>query len=155
MTRDDAAQRDQSEALALQQANREWQLAHQEKAVDLSKEGLRTLVLLNGAAAIALLAFIGQIIKDAPALVATLACALVVFVAGALLGGLATVAAYITQYLIAESATIKSYKRPSEVLHKIALALVAAGYLTFIVGAFIAASAIKAPPPAPPYSGPG
>lgn len=116
----------------------EWMLAHQEKAVDLSKEALRTVVLLNGAAAIALLAFIGQIIKEAPSLLATLSYAIQWFVGGAVMGGLATVVAYSSQRLIAESQNWLL----KEIVFWLAVAFVVLAYVGFIGGASIASTAV-------------
>jgi len=121
----------------------DWQLKHQEKAVDLSKEALRTIVLLNGAAVIALFALIGQIIKDAPGLVLGVLWAVQVFVLGAVLGGLATFVGYVTQYLIAESATKGHLVFWSKLVHWIAILSVVAAYVAFIVAAFAAAGAVR------------
>lgn len=136
---DDRRTIEDEEKLASIAAAENWRLEHQGKAVDLSKEGLRTLILLNGAAAIAIMALIGQIVEKMPSAIMQLSHSIMYFVSGALVGGLSTIGAYVTQYFIGESQENPAMKRASKWAHIITLLLVALGYVAFIGGAFTAA----------------
>lgn len=68
--------------------------------IQFGKEALRAAMLINGGAAVALLAFVGGIWPKEPKaeIVNCLAWALILFSAGLLLGAAACSTAYITQY---------------------------------------------------------
>ena len=67
--------------------------------IEFSKMTIQTALLLNGGAAIAVLAFIGQIAEKQPERIATLAGSVLPFGLGAFLAGLTAGSTYLTQWL--------------------------------------------------------
>ncbi|MBT2118119.1 hypothetical protein KK141_15870 [Dyella sp. LX-66] len=117
--------------------------------LQISLEGLRFSVLVNGSAAVALLAFLG---KDNRAQIAlnSVQWSIGFFIAGIALGGIAYVTAYITQLrLYGESALGESqsgFWRHNTFIYT-TIGLVLASVLAFAIGAFVGATALQPLPP--------
>ena len=123
-------------------------------AVTLGQVALRTVILINGAAAVAVLAFLGQIwdpAEGARELIPPMLAALSWFVSAVIAGGIATGLAYITQllYTIAfqrerdEKSNVTAFRRWGVGCHGITTALVAFGYLAFLLGTLKTVSAFQ------------
>jgi hypothetical protein len=67
-------------------------------AIDASTFAVKTLVLINGGAAVALLAFIGALVRDDKASVSVIAATLVWFAVGVATGAGSAMVAYCTHY---------------------------------------------------------
>jgi hypothetical protein len=105
--------------------------------ITISVEMLKALVLLNGGAVVALLAYVGQA-PNRPQLAAHVRCPLAFFVAGLVSAGLAFGTSYLTQFaLYNESVLPQRYRGPK---HQVFLWItVTAGVLSlgsFSIGAF-------------------
>lgn len=128
-------------------------LTHQ--AAELGAVALKSIILLNGAAAIALLAFLGQVwagTGGASDIAAKISPAIKAFVTGAFAGGLGTVFAYISAYFNLESVTIKAETgrgnnnwayRVSVAAHAAAFLIVVYAYYRFGEGMSIASEALS------------
>lgn len=92
---------------------------------------LKSAILINGGAAVAILAFIGKIYTPSSPIVKNLACPLMMFVYGVLVSAMATGAAYITQSCYAYlHNTAGNIGRVASVI------LVFAAYILFGLGAY-------------------
>jgi hypothetical protein len=117
--------------------------------ISISMEGLKTLLLINGGAIVALLAYLGQS-PQGPRIAPHVWLPLGSFVAGVGFSALAFVGSYATQFaLYNESVFATTYKGPRHMTFLWAtVGLVAAGFISFAVGAFssVAVLASQAPP---------
>ena len=78
----------------------EWQLEGFRSVIQVGQSALKTCILVNGGAAVALLAFVGHLVEQAkPQIpVRSLALAMAVFVGGVFAGGLASAFTYLSQW---------------------------------------------------------
>ena len=110
--------------------------------ISISMEGLKLLALLNGGAAVALLAYLGNVVGKG-AHVIDMRLPMVCYVAGLMLCSLAYCASYVTQLRLYN----ESVGRPSGVPHTrllySAMVLVALSLAAFVVGSVIAAYRFK------------
>jgi hypothetical protein len=119
-----------------------WQADRTElfKSVILTgQNALKSAILINGGAAVALLAFIGHVWKlDGSLLLKSLAGALVCFVIGVLLDAMSAGLTYVTQWFYASAVDLpgKSFKA-AVTFHVLAVLLVLASYGTFTYGTFL------------------
>jgi hypothetical protein len=125
--------------------------------MEMAKVALTTAILVNGGAAVALLAFIANVSAkpNGSINIATVAGALMWFVFGVLLAALATGAGYLTQAMFAnaqyaprEHETSDHKKSPSPARWATtakwgSVTLVAIAYLLFVIGACSAYTAFK------------
>jgi hypothetical protein len=105
--------------------------------ISISVEGLKSILLLNGGAIIAILAYLGEA-SSGQQLAARLKCSLVWFVVGLITISLAFVTSYLTQLaLFNESVNSNTYKGPK---HQLVLwttvALGITSLVSFSCGAF-------------------
>jgi len=108
--------------------------------ISLGQSALKSCTIINGGAAVALLAFIGNIVlkRNTTALTGGIADALFAFGVGLLLASLATGSTYLAQYLY------ESKKRPvAKTFHAITILLVVLSYASFLTGSWIAYDSIK------------
>lgn len=136
-----------TEAQKLQhQSNLEWYKAQRQSQLEMFKStmesahsALRASLIVNGGAAVALLAFVGNVwAKAQTASVAhALAAAIAWFSAGVLLGGLASFATYFTQFFY-----YHEFKRSGITVHIAAVGLVAFSYVAFGLGVVRAYGAV-------------
>jgi hypothetical protein len=110
--------------------------------VPIAQQALKMVMLLNGGAAVALLAFLGSVTsrgKPAPHL--DMRWPMGIFLAGVFLAGLAHVGAYMTQLaLYNESlpgASVPSWRRHAPLLY-VTIGIVVASLLAFMWGGFTA-----------------
>jgi hypothetical protein len=118
--------------LARYKAERDIDIEMLKSVLEAAKTALNSSILINGGAAAALLALIGNVYaktNTATPIALPLVESLVTFTAGVLLGGLATAGMYLTQYCYA-----KKHQRAGVTFHIIALGLVLGSYGTFIGG---------------------
>jgi len=119
--------------LAEYKAGRDLGIAMFNAVIGFAQAALKTSLLVNGAAAIALLTFIGNIWTkvQAPAVAQSLSAALVLFCLGALAAALSTATTYLTQYC---------YQRPRQktamTFHMATLVLITVSYAFFGFGIF-------------------
>jgi predicted cobalt transporter CbtA len=135
----------------------EFRRSVNEAAIKTGELALRTAILINGGAAIALLGFVGSLPKEHKA---AFASTLIWFAAGVALGALGIGLAYFTNYLTAGVATsmIRSWDHPyiqespksrlyriaKMVVHVAAVTVALASLVTFIVGMIEVRDAIAA-----------
>ena len=119
--------------LAQYKAERDQAIAMFNAVIGFSQAALKTSLLVNGAAAIALLTFIGNIwSKVQTAEVAlSLSTALALFCIGALAAAVSTVTTYITQGCYS-----RMYRKTGIVFHAGTLLLISASYVLFGFGIF-------------------
>ena len=105
--------------------------------ISISIEGLKTLLLINGGAVVALLAYLGQS-PQGPRLAPHVWLPLGSFVVGVGFSTLAFAGSYATQFaLYNESVFASIYKGPRHMTFLwVTAGLVAAGFLCFAIGAF-------------------
>lgn len=107
------------------------------KGVLLFAQGaIRTLLVANGAAAIAMLTFLGSLLKEQPALVATIAPALAWFAIGVFFAALVAAGSYVTQYVYDQSTGRVS--KWGVAAHVGSLAMAAASLIAFVIGMIVA-----------------
>jgi hypothetical protein len=114
-------------------ATSEW---HWEQGVKFAVEGIKTTLLINGAAAIALMTF-----ADKHTVTNGMKWALILFALGAMVSAVAFIAAYATQleYGNAEVPGVdrNAKWRKAQNYNKFAVALVFISVLLFVVGSFV------------------
>ena len=104
---------------------------------------LRTAILINGAAAVALLAFLGSAWSPtgtAAQKLANFPVAMLVFVVGVLAAAIATGSNYVAAYSAA-----RAFRRTFYLINSISIALVIVSYIAFIIGGTLAYSSFAAP----------
>jgi len=117
--------------------------------IQIALEALKFPVLVNGGAAIALLAFLAKDNRAALAL-ESVKVSMALFIGGVFLGGFAYLTAYLTQLrLYGESALDIPQVGPMRhnVFLNLTLALMVASLIAFAVGAWTAATAMQPLPP--------
>lgn len=132
--------------LAHFKAEHESSLAHFRAIIDTKIEefksvitagqsALRSAILINGGAAIALLSFIGHIwnTKPSPPVAKGLACSLLIFVLGVLAGSISTGLTYLSQ----ASFGYEKY-RIGIILNIFAIMIIILSYVCFIIGGYSA-----------------
>jgi Mn2+/Fe2+ NRAMP family transporter len=105
-------------------------------------EGIKTLLLLNGGAALALLAFLGNRDKEASHasdIASAAGNALLVFGLGALVSGLAFFCAYLTQLMYGN----RTHSHAT-LWHNLTYLVIAVAVALFVCGIFFARSAVLA-----------
>ena len=104
------------------------------KAVILSGQAaLKSAILINGGAAVALLAFIGSVFKSSPnsVVITKLSCAMVYFVIGVLSGAVASGTAYISQFFYAYGKKCRCW---GHIINGFTWFLVIVSYISFLLG---------------------
>jgi hypothetical protein len=111
--------------------------------LDTGKTALTTSILVNGGAAVSLLAFIANVVGKANEAinVAAVAGALMWFVAGVLLAALATGTTYLSQSLYAAN-VLRTNESSSTFFRWATFVLVATAYVFFVFGALCAYKAL-------------
>jgi hypothetical protein len=101
---------------------------------------LKSVILINGGASVALLAFIGNILARgvSTSLASAYSLPLAHYVFGVLAGALATGSSYITQY-----SYVHFDRKIGVFWHWVSVALVLVAYLLFGLGSFLCYEAIK------------
>jgi hypothetical protein len=119
--------------LAEYKASRDHAIAMFNSVIGFAQAALKTSLLINGAAAIALLTFIGNIWTktQTPEVAYSLSSALVLFCVGALGAAVSTVTTYVTQYCYE-----RPYQRTAITFHIVTLILVTSSYVLFGFGVF-------------------
>lgn len=117
--------------------------------IQIAMEALKFPVLVNGGAVIALLAFLGKDNRTAMSL-GSVNISMCLFIGGVFLGGLAYLAAYLTQLrLYGESALDVPQSGPlrHNVFLSLTFVLMLSSIIAFAFGAWIGASAMQPLPP--------
>jgi hypothetical protein len=109
--------------------------------VTISVEGLKTLVLLNGGAIVALLAYLGQA-QSRQVLAAQIRCPIAWFVAGLIAGTIAFFGAYLTQLSLYNESVLGAKQRHHWALW-LSFALCVISIAAFALGAFAALAAFS------------
>ena len=104
------------------------------------EQALKSVILINGGASVALLAFIGNLIAKGGGSATTqlLSLALAFFVYGVLLGSVAVGASYVTQYSYIHFTALTS-----RIWHAVSVLLVLTSYFFFGVGSYLCYTAIR------------
>lgn len=105
------------------------------KVVNMAGQAaIKSAILINGGAAVALLAFTGHVFTTSQdsEVTAKLACAMAFFVGGILFGAVASGVVYLGLFVY------KYYKRAGHVLNGISWLLVISCYILFVIGAVLA-----------------
>lgn len=113
--------------------------------ISISVEGLKSIMLLNGGAIVALLAYLGQA-SSGPRLAARVRCSIACFVIGLIAVSLAFVTSYMTQLtLYNQSINLQNYKGPRHERYLWATVILAIlSVISFAFGAFWAVNALSA-----------
>lgn len=82
-------------------ANHDFDLENFRSVINMGQNAIRALMLLNGGASVAMLAFIADLAKGHPALVPDYALCMAIFVFGALLATIISGMTYLSQWLYA------------------------------------------------------
>jgi hypothetical protein len=124
----------------------EARTARQEAAIKLSSEALKGLILINGAAGIALMAFISQSWGKAGGFIPLLAEPLRWFGGGAFAGALAAGVGYSAQLLYVDFTPESrlAYKLCAWAVHTASVLVAVAGFYCFFHGAMLTADLIGA-----------
>jgi hypothetical protein len=103
---------------------------------------LKSAILINGGAAVAVLSFLSGIIKENPhnSIIGMLASSMACFVLGVLFSAVSAGLAYLTQYFYAYHNDVIGKK-----YHRITAIVIIASYLAFLFGSFFSYIAIKYP----------
>jgi len=125
----------------------EWHIVETFKGlINLSIEALKALLLINGGAAVAILAYLGNLAsRTSVANLPNMRNALLCFSVGVFFAALAFIAAYFTQLRLYYEERARHIRQPFQVLHPIgvgiATPLILASAAAFGTGCWIAASA--------------
>ncbi len=119
-------------------------LSDAELVTEAGREALRSIIIVNGGAVIALLAFMGKLFSESDKIASNLASclpiALFFFTCGVLFGSLG----FGSRYLSIDQFS-KDNRKIGEFWKKISITLSLAAYFSFIAGSFIAAIAFMPP----------
>jgi hypothetical protein len=125
-------------------------IASHHSTIEFARDALKGIVIINGAAAAAMLALISQVASKCTLIIPTLAPVLGCFAAGVLAGGFATALSYMAQvffsHSIREGMAGLKHEAPTRWGngHQIAALVVAlVGYGAFALGAWNAANALQ------------
>lgn len=100
-----------------------------------AREAIKSATLVNGGAAVALLAFLGRGAKDDKAL--GMACAMMIFAVGVFLAAVAAGGMYCTQWCYAREKWEKSRRETvGDRWRHVTIFFVAGSYISFLVGAW-------------------
>jgi hypothetical protein len=117
-------------------------------AVTFAGAAIKGLLIINGGAAVAIIAFLGHLSDNpaaGPAKIAALAPALIAFGWGALLGAMVAALAYLSQLFFSQHVATEA--RCSLILGEVfrwtAVAVAAAGYVVFAIGLYTAVAAFQ------------
>src|SRR3954451_22982698 len=129
-----------------------WQRYNIDNAIKYSIEAIKAVFIMNGAAAIALLAFLGSYAsKDDPIFqvsIEGMKDALICFGFGALLGGLTFFLAYIAQIFFAATNSGEMRTWPAELFRWSAAICFIFATIAFGAGVYVAANALSDAPTA-------
>jgi hypothetical protein len=126
----------------------EWHIVETFKGlITLSIEALKALLLINGGAAVAILAYLGSLAsRGSTAHLPNMKGALLCFAIGVLATALAFIVAYFTQFCLYYEERARHMRQPFSARHPvgigIAALLVLASASAFATGCWIAASAV-------------
>jgi len=118
------------------------QLEGFKSVITAGQNAIRSSFLLNGGAAVAILAFIGHLTEVAPTRVALFADVLVPFVGGVLAITVTSGVTYLSQWLFASSS--QRAQQVGFVLNVVAILLGLSSYGAFIWGMYVAQQAFRA-----------
>ena len=108
--------------------------------VTLAQGAMRAAMLINGASAAAVLAFVGQAWPDklGPGALASAKCAIVVFTLGLVVAAISTLLAYFTQlnyYRASEKGSNEKVERnTAEVFRNVTIGFIIMSFVFFIIG---------------------
>lgn len=112
--------------------------------IQIGNTALKFVLVANGGAVIALLAFLGKV-HGTNTPIPGISCSLVAFLIGVFLGGLACVTAYLTQLALynepAEKSDLKLFRR-HEVWLWVTIFLVFIGIISFGIGSWVGLKAL-------------
>jgi hypothetical protein len=135
----------------MSEPNSDWQRYNIDQAIRYSIEAVKSVLLMNGAAAIALLAFMGANAgKEDPLLEVSIELfklALMCFGGGASLCALTFLFAYIAQLFFAGINSSETHVWPANLFRLLAIISLVAAIVMFGVGVYLAAEALSIPPP--------
>jgi hypothetical protein len=119
--------------------------------IESGLNAIKTSIILNGGAAIAILAFIGDLIKESPnsnIIISSTGKALLVFMFGAGLSGLAMGSRYLSQFFYSD-ALEKSYEGKKDysqtlgqIINILSIALTTLSFLAFFYGGSLSSAAL-------------
>ena len=119
----------------------ECQAAQLRGLIDFARDVLKSVTLMNGGAAIALLAFVGSVLsnpeKNLSLDTALISWALGVFALGVFISGVGIFTGYFTQYNYYQVSIGKSPEYKPNCLHIVTLFLVGASLLSFFAGVIL------------------
>ena len=135
----------------MSEPNSDWQRYNIDQAIKYSIEAVKSVLLMNGAAAIALLAFMGANAgKEDPLVEVSIEIfklALMCFGGGASLCALTFLFAYIAQLFFAGINSSETHVWPANLFRLLALICFVSAIVMFGVGVYVAAEALSIPPP--------
>lgn len=112
-------------------------------AVDMSAATIKGLLLINGAAAVAVLGFAGNLIESGLVSPQAVAIPVIYFAWGVALAVLTFAAAYATQYCLAASINHSSgWNKANIFFHVVAVCTAAASLTIFLAGSYSVKSAL-------------
>lgn len=110
--------------------------------VTLGQGAIKAAMLINGASAAAILAFVGQVWSErfVSSALTSAKCAVFLFALGVIVGAFSTVFAYFAQLFYyratGEGFNEKAERTKAEVVRHVALALVVLSFVCFVIGIF-------------------
>ena len=135
----------------MSEPNSNWQRYNIDQAIKYSIEAVKSVLLMNGAAAIALLAFMGANAgKEDPLVEVSIELfklALMCFGGGASLCALTFLFAYIAQLFFAGINSSETHVWPANLFRLLAMICLVSAIVMFGVGVYVAAEALSIPPP--------
>lgn len=109
------------------------------------QNAIRSIILINGGASVAMLAFLGHLVRIGSPQVPQFAGSLVAFVTGTLLGTLVAGSTYLAQFFFGYPDDRE--RRVGLVFNVLAVAIAILSYLTFFAGSYTAYQAFTDNPP--------
>jgi hypothetical protein len=127
--------------------NNDWQRYNIDQAIKYSIEAIKSVLLMNGAAAIALLAFLGaNASKEDPQVEVSIELfklALMCFGGGASLCGLTFLFAYLTQLFFAGINSSETHVWPANIFRLLAVICLISAIVMFGFGVYLAAEGLS------------
>lgn len=111
--------------------------------ITTGQSALRAAMLLNGGAAVAMLAFVGKLVEHSSSSSSAVATAVFLFAIGALLGAMATGSTYLSQMSYAFDGESRVATVSARLLHVVTVFLVASSLIVFAYGAWSVAQSVK------------